>query len=128
MSRKGTGGWLYILQARDRRNPFNSIYKIGITQTTVSERSRSIRLSGQSHTVVFKTYFFNVRRKERMLHALYRKSNKRMTGSGKTEWFDINFAQVSWLRFWLSIQYAGEFLGAMLVFAVLAFVFLWLFG
>lgn len=92
---------LYILKYDP--NPYNSIFKIGITGKTAQARCDEIRrtLSNGRIEVRWQGKFIGAYFIEQSLHVLFAPFNVRMpeTVSGHTEFFDLN-----WVSVWVLIK------------------------
>jgi hypothetical protein len=88
---------LYILKNRPKLFG-RTLYKIGITNGPAERRAASIAGDGMANKVVHQTRMWDARRMEKKLHQRFRHQNRKGTGSGKTEWFELNWLQVGMLR------------------------------
>lgn len=96
---------LYILKYDT--TPYNSIFKIGITGKTAEARCAEIQktLTNGSLKVRWKGRFVGAYFIEQTLHVIYSHKNVRMPEhvSGYTEFFDLNWFNVSFLIFLLEV-------------------------
>jgi Meiotically up-regulated gene 113 len=106
--------YIYVLRAPHPINGY--VYKIGITNRTPIERLAEIQSNGRrlndtsQHAQLYQYYsLHNAATWEKKLHIYYRqKQYKKIKGSGKTEWFRVNYPYYAlitlkcrWLLEWL---------------------------
>lgn len=92
-------GILYILD-NDPRFFERRKTKVGIVKSgnSVRKRSEAISKSGQKNRILFTVWLFNERAVEARLHRRYRTRRAKATGSGRTEWFKINWLERQFLK------------------------------
>lgn len=89
--------YLYLLQVID-----TSKFKIGIT-TNMENRLQAINKSLKKNEVVVisKARINNAKKKEKFLHDLFECSRFTFLGSGKTEYFHLNWLEVIFVMIWV---------------------------
>jgi len=88
--------YLYLLQVEGK-----SWYKIGITndlEARIKDINKSLKKRKVVLQIKIKTY--SASRKERFLHDLFACSRFTWRGSGKTEYFSLNWLEVIFLMGW----------------------------
>ncbi|MCB0595481.1 MAG: GIY-YIG nuclease family protein [Phaeodactylibacter sp.] len=98
-------GYIYLIKSDSKRGR----YKIGISYD-LDKRAQQVDDSikrSREYPVFWVRMFFS-EHYERLLHRRFKANNFRFTGSGKTEWFNLDNREVERARGWMKIYKAKQ--------------------